>query len=52
MLKLVTLINHSKKQATICIFINTEKGDLRDSHTVLICKGSCLDRYKAIEKLA
>ena len=29
-------------------FINVEKGDL--SYTVLICKGSCLEGCKAIEK--
>ena len=40
-----------KRQPTMCIFMNTEKGDLRDVCTALMCKSSCLGRYKAVEKL-
>ena len=41
-----------KRQATMHVFMNKGKGDKRDSHTALICKGSCEGRCKAIEQLA
>ena len=41
-----------KRQATMHIFMNAGRGDLRDGYTALVCKGSRKGRRKAIEKLA